>query len=305
MSASEYFVYYLMAPIVLGFGLVGNMTALVVLFKGRIKKIGPVLTYKLMFICDTLFIIQILTVYLQYPFYFDVFSFSRLSCKLLAYLNYLMDSISSYLLVYISIEKYISINNPSKRRILNSKKNQIIFFIAILVFCTSYNIVVLFFVGIFEYNQTDLNGTNYSYSKCQPINFEAQLISSVLDLVNREILPGSLMIFFSFMLVLAVFRSSSRVAHSINDQNRLKRDVKLAINCFFMNFMFILLQTPTSTAFFFPDLFSQNMIFLPVTYIFFLSYGINFYIIFVCNSTFRRELHKILEKKDRTSERNP
>ncbi len=302
MESYEYFVYYLMAPIVLALGLMGNMTALVVFFKGNLKNIGPVLIYRLMFIFDTLFIIQIILFYLQYPFYLDITILSRLSCKLFEYLNYQMDSISSYLLVYISLEKYISINNPSKRRILNSKKNQIIFFISILVFCTSYNIGALFFSDIFEYNE---NGTNNSYSRCQPINYEAQLISSVLDLINREILPGSLMILFSFMLVLAVFTSSSRVAHSINDQNRLKRDVKLAINCFFMNFMFILLQTPTSTAFFFPDLFSQNMIFLPVTYIFFLSYGINFYIIFVCNSTFRRELHKILEKKDRTSERNP
>ena len=113
------------------------------------------------------------------------------------------------------------------------------------------------------------------------------------------------MILFSFMLVLAVFRSSSRVAHSINDQNRRKRDVKLAVNCFFMNFMFILLKTPISTAFFLPDIFSHNLIYYSVTYISFLSYGINFYIIFVCNSLFRKELYRILRKKNLTSERNP
>ena len=305
MEAYEYFVYYLMAPTVFALGLMGNMTALVVFFKGNLKNIGPVLIYRLMFIFDTLFIIQIILFYLQYPFYLDITILSRLSCKLVVYLNYQMDAISSYLLVYISLEKYISINNPSKRRILNSKKNQIIFFISILVFCTSYNIGDLFFFDIFEYNQTDSNGTNNSYSRCQPINYEAQLISSVLDLINREILPGSLMILFSFMLVLAVFRSSSRMAHSINDQNRRKRDVKLAVNCFFMNFMFILLKTPISTAFFLPDIFSHNLIYYSVTYISFLSYGINFYIIFVCNSLFRKELYRILRKKNLTTERNP
>ena len=113
------------------------------------------------------------------------------------------------------------------------------------------------------------------------------------------------MILFSFMLVLAVFRSSSRMAHSINDQNRRKRDVKLAVNCFFMNFMFTLLKTPISTAFFLPDIFSHNLIYYSVTYISFLSYGINFYIIFVCNSLFRKELYRILRKKNLTSERNP
>jgi growth hormone secretagogue receptor len=132
MEAYEYFVYYLMAPIVFALGLMGNMTALVVFFKGNLKNIGPVLIYRLMFTFDTLFIIQIILFYLQYPFYLDITILSRLSCKLFEYLNYQMDSISSYLLVYISLEKYISINNPSKRRILNSKKNQIIFFISVI-----------------------------------------------------------------------------------------------------------------------------------------------------------------------------
>ncbi len=305
MEAYEYFVYYLMAPIVFGLGLVGNMTALVVLFKGKLKKMGPVLTYKLMFIFDTLNIFQIITFYLQYPFYLDITILSRFSCKLVVYLNYQMNAVSTYLLVYISIEKYISINNPSKRRILNSKKNQIISLIGILVFCSSNYIAILFLVDLSEYNQTNLNGTNNSFSKCYPINYEAQLILSVLDLVNREILPGSLMIFFSFMLVLAVWRSSSRVAHSINDQNRRKRDVRLAINCFFMNFIFILLQTPVLAAFFLPELIYQNLIFYSVTYIFYLSYGINFFIIVVCNSMFRKEFYKILRKRHRISEENP
>ncbi len=85
MEAYEYFVYYLMAPIVFALGLMGNMTALVVFFKGNLKNIGPVLIYRLMFTFDTLFIIQIILFYLQYPFYLDITILSRLSCKLVEY----------------------------------------------------------------------------------------------------------------------------------------------------------------------------------------------------------------------------
>jgi uncharacterized membrane protein (DUF4010 family) len=124
-----------------------------------------------------------------------------------------------------------------------------------------------------------------------------QLISSFLDLLNRQIIPSILMICFSFMLVSAVFRSSSRIANSINEQNRHKRDVRLAVNCLFMNAIFILLQTSTSVAYFMPDLFSNEVLFLLTSNILYLSYGIHFYIIFACNSLFRNEFFKILGSK--------
>jgi len=292
----EYFIYYLMAPIVLVLGLCGNITALVVFFKGNLKKIGPILIYQLMFICDTYYITQILVFYLQYSFNLNLSTLSRFACKLVSYLNYQMDAVSSYLLVYISLEKYISISNPAKRSILISKKSQIIFFICIFIFCSIYNIPISFLVDIFEFNQTYANGTNISYLNCYPISYEAQMIASYIDIINREILPGILMICFSFMLVLAVFRSSSRVANSITSHNRHKKDVRLAINCFFMYFVFILLQTPSSVAFFLPDLFSETIIYSSTSYLFFLSYGINFYIILACNSLFREEFYKILRK---------
>jgi len=95
------------------------------------------------------------------------------------------------------------------------------------------------------------------------------------------------------MLVFAVFKSSARVGQTINQQNRRKRDIRLAINCLFMNFTFILLQTPTTVVFFLPNAFSGVMFFL-TTYLFYMSYGINFYVLLVCNSLFRDEFLKLL-----------
>ena len=297
MNYYEYFVYYLMAPIVLGFGLVGNITALVVFFKGKLERIGPVLIYKLMFICDIYYIIQILVFYLQYPFNLNMTILSSLVCKVWQYLNYQSDSLTPMFLIYISIEKYISINNSSRRNILNSTKHQIIYFICVFIYCSLYTIVVPFGYNLFEYNQTDLNETNSSFLSCNFVNYNFQVIITFLDTLNRELIPSILVICFSVMLVLVVFRSSSRVANSLSDQKRRNRDIRLTVNCLFMNIVFILLQTPTSVAYFLPGIFSQQLLFLVTLYVFFLSYGINFYIILACNSLFRKEFFKILNGK--------
>jgi len=282
-----------MPPLVLSIGLLGNITALVVFFKANLKKIGPTLIYKLMFIWDTIYIILILVTYFQYPFSLDLTILSKLSCKIFFYSLFQGGTITPILLIYISVEKYIAISSPSKRKLLTSTKNQIIYFICVFAYCSACAIATPFYIDLFEYNQNDSNGTNSSYLSCNFVSYEGQLIVNSIDLINREFMPALLMICFSFMLVFAVFKSSARVGQTINQQNRRKRDIRLAINCLFMNFTFILLQTPITVVFFLPNAFSGEMFYL-TSYLFYMSYGINFYVLLVCNSLFRDELLKLL-----------
>jgi len=297
MNALDWFVNYLMGPLVLVTGLVGNMTAVVVFFKGKnIQKIGPVLIYKILFIYDIFYILQILF-YILFEYEIYIINLSKLSCKLFYYFSYQGDSISPMLLVYISVEKYIAIAFPTKRSILARKTNQIIYFIGLFIYCSVYAIIIPYTYDLLEYNQTDSNGINSSYIFCGYINYEAQLTATLVDNINREIIPGLLMIVFSCLLLAVVFRSRSRVVSSTRNQKRLKRDLKLAMNCFFMNFVFILIMTPVSISQFFPDLSNLENLNKLTVYVFFICYGINFYVLLVCNSLFREELFRILGKK--------
>jgi len=300
MDAYEYFAAYLMAPIILCIGLFGNLTALVVFFKGNLRKIGPLLIYKLMFIWDTYYINQIIPFYLAKAINLDLTTVSRTACKILVYLNYQGTAVSPFMLAYLSIERYISIRFPTRRRILIRRKNQIIYIICVFVYCSAYSVIVPFSFDLFEYNHLDLNETiSSSYLACDFISYKFQLIASYLDFINRELIPCVLMVCFSYLLISAVFRSRSRMARPLNrnrNRTRHKQDNKLAVNIFFMNFTFVLLNTPASVAFFLPNVYNQNVFFL-TSCIFILSYGINFYIILICNSLFRQELFKILGAK--------
>ena len=137
--------------------------------------------------------------------------------------------------------------------------------------------------------------TNSSYwAFCDYISYDLQLALTYIDDVDRELIPGILMIIFSTMLVTAVFRSRLRVATSVRDRKRLRRDVRLAVNCFFLNFTFILLNTPNTVAYLYPTSsnWSYNLVYW-ITYTFFFCYGVNFYIIVLCNSLFRAQLFRL------------
>ena len=148
------------------------------------------------------------------------------------------------------------------------------------------------------YSNPDSNGTFIGYATaCNFISFDLQLAITYIDDTNREFVPGTLMVCFSSMLVAAVFRSRYRVASSVRDRKRLRRDVRLAANCFFMNFTFLLLNTPNTVAYLYPTSSDWSFdLVLWITYTFFFCYGVNFYIIIVCNSLFRAELLRLLGK---------
>lgn len=148
-----YIIRYTMAPLVLALGLIGNSTALWVLFKAKLDKIG--LVYKLLFMNDTLYLFQIMEFYLQYAFNLNLTTVSRL----INYLDYQGDAISPFMLIYLSIEKYISIAYPT----LTSTNNQIIYFSIVFLYCSVYTIVFGF--DLIDFNQTvDSNGTYSSYT---------------------------------------------------------------------------------------------------------------------------------------------
>ncbi len=81
----------------------------------KMLEIGPRNTYKYLFISDTIFLVQIIVTWLQLTFNIDPTIVSNVLCKLWWYLNYSLAAQSSMLLVYISVDRYVSIKMPAQR----------------------------------------------------------------------------------------------------------------------------------------------------------------------------------------------
>jgi hypothetical protein len=218
-------------------------------------------------------------------------------CKFYQFCNFALDALGAWCLVYISVEKFINIAFHSKRFIFKRTKNQIIFLILLCFFTIIFNINVLFSVDILVFSD---NSSSSSF--CFPIDNEQALILAYMDLVKLIILPFSLMIIFSILLILSILKSRKRVNinDSIRERKRLFKDIRFSISLISMNLLFILLNLPLGIlSFFTKDYLTFGELYVAFGYIYYLASSINFYLIFLTNSLFRKEfliLFKIKSK---------
>ena len=201
---------------------------------------------------------------------------------------YGMDAISPWCLVYISVEKFISIAYPAKRLIMKSTRNQIFFIILLYFFNFFYHINIIFSFDIFPIPKNS--------SLCTFSNYENQIIVTNMDLFNFIILPFFFMTLFSILLIGSLFKSRNRIHlnNSPRDIKRLKQDIKFALSLLSMNLLFIVLNLPDEINLFFPFDFGRYVALADLCSF---SFAINFYLNLLTNSLFRREFISLFIKK--------
>ncbi len=291
LNIFEYFINSIFPPLILIIGEFGNILGVAILYNDdKLKNIGPIYIYKFLFLSDLTYLPQAIISYLSSGFFFDPTTLSSLSCKFYIYFSFSLDAISPWLLVYISVEKFISISFSAKRFILRKKFNQFLYFISLIIFSFLYYIV-----QPFCWDVINIGGLNETILSCTFVNYELQKISSLMDTIHRVVLPFLLMVIFSSLLIGSIFISRRRVSDSVNENKRLKRDVRFAISSFSMNLLFMVLNLPLSMVQLFPNY--SNIAYLSTFYLFYFSYGVNFYVLFLTNSIFRKEVCRLFKKK--------
>ena len=212
-------------------------------------------------------------------FSYDPTIILSIGCKIYNFFSYGLDALSPWCLVYISVEKFISISYPAKRFILSRKKNQIIYLILLVLFNFLYHSNVPFNVDLLDYD-------NITY--CSFIDYESQSIISSMDIANCLLAPFLLMLIFSILLIVTIFKSRRRVHlnNSEREKRRLKKDIKIAISSVLMNLLFFILIMPLDLYLLLP--YYSDDVYYITSCIYYISFAVNFYIMFLTNSLFRK-----------------
>lgn len=273
---------YILGPVIVSLGWLGNITGIIVLSKKNLDHLGPIIMFKTLLITDTIYLINVLVVYLD-SIGFKIITLSDVSCKLYAHMGLSIGCFSPLILAYISFYRFILIKYPSKSLILKKNKTQFIYITSVFISCFVYYSPIDIYAGIQEYNNSTM---------CLSFNSEkSKIIMFILDSAFRTVFIFVLMLIFSLLLIYCIISSRRRVfSNYTSSENRLfKKDLRLSISSIFLNLLYISLTVPvTLTTFVFTQ--SSHRITMLSYYVYYSNYSLTAYTLFASNFLFRRKL---------------
>ncbi len=165
--------------------------------------------YMYLFSTDTFFLAQLIFNYISFGWpEYDPSLISVYLCKIYWFICFVSAPFSPYLIVYISVERFVAFKYPSRKSIMRSKLNQLIYLTLIIV----YNWLLYSTTAIFAEISSDNSTNQTGYIKqCAFSNPEIGMILNLIDTVNRVILPFILMIVFTFLLIFTIVKSRQRI----------------------------------------------------------------------------------------------
>ena len=118
-----------------------------------------------------------------------------------------------------------------------------------------------------------------------------------MDVINCIFVPFLLITLISITIIGSIFMAKKRVKfnNSAREINRLNKDIKFAKSLISINFLFILLNLTVEILNFFPS-FNNYDLNAILSYVFFLSSALNFYLLLVTNSLFRKQFFLLFQK---------
>ena len=283
-------------------GIFGNTMGIAVFCRKNMDKISTNKIYRLILFLDTFFLSTQIFEDSALSLGLDLRSLSTLSCKIRYYWNYSIGPVSPWLLVYITIERYVAIKYTSIKIL---KQHNFQKLIIVLIFIYNLGIYSPFAILKQVYSAIDDNNNNETYYYCDFENNIQYTIMTSLDLINSALLPFFIMTASSCALIHTILKVRLRIIdmRSKKDKKKLRRDIRFGGSSIVLNIFFVILNLPLCvTNIFFPPLddFTYNIFIV----VFYAIYCINSYILFFFNSIFRNEFLVMLKLRKEIAKTN-
>ena len=294
LKTANYIIEYLfLVPQLVGF--IFNIPAFVVFSRKKFKNTIFSTYFRYLCISDTI----TLLFRFEYIFNLKVFEFriiSIFSCKIINYFVYFISSLSVWILVVISIDRFLSISYPASFIFRKLKQNQILVLFAIIIYHMIYWLSVPFLAHISIKN----NGTNETISyHCH----YGTLIVDVMDFLDSSFLPFFLMFISTSLTLRTIFKSRSKSQSNQQDeQSKIKtKDIKFAINSILLNLFFLVFNFPLTLYFFSQnfvkfDIELKNLIHSISELLYYVNYANIFFISYFFNSIFYKEFFDLINE---------
>ncbi len=281
---------YFYGPLTFGLGFFGNIMGIAILI--RLKKFRTKKMCIYLFLADSLYLLLLLIDALAISNGLDIVSVSLNWCRSYRYLNSVCADLSPLLLTYLSLERFIAIKYPTTRIRLQTLQSY--YFVCVILFNLIYHSPIIFYID-FVYGYSTLMNAN----ECLFASKTNEITYYTMDLVNRVIIPFLFMSTTTLLLIYTVFRSRKRMITKYSTPNfkNSRRDIKFSVTILLLNLTYITLMLPLCIVNFFPFYFESDFSICFSYFLFYMSYGVNFYIILISNSLVKKEFLNMLKQE--------
>ena len=281
------------------FGLVGNILGILVFSRRSIEnKIKTKIIYQAILTINSLYLLsQVIQDSLD-SFEIRLHRLSIIACKLRGYWNFAVATITTWYLVYITIERFVSIKFPHIK-FLQRKSFQRLIIIIVIVYDLAVYTPWPIFYEMFTLTtiNTDLNVTRIR-TLCRIKDSDVISILATFDAINAVCVPFILITISSCLLIYTVlaarFKTLSRMQSQASRRNLMK-DIRLSLSILALNCT-ILLAVPLNIAnYFVADI--DTFLYDIFCCIFYTYYCLDSFVLVLLNSNFKKELLLMLNLK--------
>lgn len=297
----DFLVFFSLFVIV--FGLLGNFCVFKIYFSSKLRKNTLSLYFQAMSLIDSFMLIQMLNQSMLIYFGWDIRFQSDFTCKTTYYTSFSFGPMVAWMLVIISIDRFVNIAFPKKFSFLFRKEFQLFLIIFIIAFNLGFYSFMVWNSHIVVLDNITDPITNQTILQVDCIN-DAQQTLVWMDLFNSTILPFAAMIMFTFLLIFFIKRSRNRIrTNSLLVDRQKTKDRKFTVTALTLNIVFLVLNVPILINNFFgiynlnmSDDFRNTFFFICIT-LYYTFFGMDFYAQFLSNSIFRDRFMAILNLK--------
>lgn len=240
-------------PVIIVFGLIGNLLNIVIYSKKnfcRKQRLLMAYYFKLLSVFDFVSMLQFGPFYLNNQFNLDIKSKSLYLCRTLMVLLFVPSSVSAWLQVLISLEL---VNITNNKPLFSSTVSKFVSIVVVLIpNLVVYSPLAFFYElkkvkkGDEKLNDTNINNNIDSLSQSVECVLENQPLRTYLgwiDLINFTFIPFILMSTFSIIMIVNMTKRRRKLS-GLTKRRRSIRDVQFSMTSIFLNLIYLVFNLP-------------------------------------------------------------
>lgn len=289
-----------MLPIIITIGTIGNIFSFIVMLQREMRQTSTFFYLAALAVADTVVLfMSALKTWIRLFSGFEMLHISSASCKTFMFFTYLSLHLSAWLIVAVTVERFIVVWFPLKATsICNTKRAK----------CTTAGLALTFIllnIHLF-WNAELITSPRSGRSMCAMTQNNRFLYHEVLPWLHLTLysfLPCVCLLVFNILIILSLVKHRQIITSQMTKDDRRTRynHRKLAVTLLCISFVWILTTTPSALYTVLPlraKSMSQEALYFfikVICYIFmYVNHSINFFLYCITGQAFRRQLLKLL-----------